>query len=223
MPAVLKRKPRFKTFAEALAALGNIPPERVRLDPQPGTATKRDLLKFHDGGEGLFELVDGTLVEKPMGRPESILAAELVRLLGNYVTEHSLGFCTTTDDLIEVLPNLVLGPDASFTTWLRTPDGTVDFHNQISKIVPDLTVEVLSPSNTRAEMTRKLGEYFRGGVRLVWIIDPRKRTAEIYVSPTEKTTIAESGVLDGGDVLPGFRLPLAKLFLQAPKKPPRKK
>ena len=77
MPATLtrKRKPRFATFAEALTALGDIPPERVRLDPAPGTATKRDLLRVHDGRLGLYELVDGTLVEKPMGRPESFVAS----------------------------------------------------------------------------------------------------------------------------------------------------
>jgi len=82
-------------------------------------------------------------------------------------------------------------------------------------------VEILSPSNTRKEMARKLGEYFEAGVLLVWVIDPAKRTAEAYTNPDAKTAV---DVLDGGDVLPGFRLPLAKLFEKlAPGKPARKK
>jgi Uma2 family endonuclease len=228
MPATTTRtrKPvrSYETIGELLAALGGIPVERVRLQPYPGTATKRDLLRLHDGGHGLFELVDGTLVEKPMGRPESHIALKLGALLNNFAEQHKLGFCTGADDLIEILPKLVRGPDVSFTSWLRTPDGLVDTQNQISKIVPNLAVEVLSPKNTRAEMERKLGEYFRGGVRLVWIIDPPKRTAEVYTSPTSKTVIEETGTLDGGDVVPGFRVPLSKLFEQlGPKKSPKRK
>jgi Uma2 family endonuclease len=75
-----------------------------------------------------------------------------------------------------------------------------------------LAVEILSPSNTTREMRLKVREYFESGVRLVWIIDPVKRTAEVYSAPEVKRSLTESGTLDGGDVLPGFRLPLAKLF-----------
>lgn len=229
MPATITRKrktpvQRYETIGDLLAALGDIPLERVRLHPYPGTATKRDLLRVHDGGLGLFELVDGTLVEKPMGRPESHVAAKLIAQLDRFLEHDDIGFYTGADDLIEVLPKLVRGPDVSFTSWLRTPDGTVDTDNQISKIIPDLAVEVLSPKNTRAEMVRKLGEYFRGGVRMVWIIDPPKRTAEVYTSPTSKAVIEENGVLDGGDVVPGFSIPLAKLFEQlSPKHSPKRK
>ncbi|HEY3788928.1 MAG TPA: Uma2 family endonuclease, partial [Urbifossiella sp.] len=87
-----------------------------------------------------------------------------------------IGYYTGADDLIEVLPKLVRGPDVSFTSWLRRPEMTVDF-NFISRVIPDLTVEVLSRKNTRGEIARKLKEYFLVGVRLVWIIDLRQRTA----------------------------------------------
>lgn len=214
----------FVTLGEVLAALGHVPPERVRLDPAPGTATKRDLLRVHDRGHGLFELVDGTLVEKPMGRPESYVAHELGRIMGNFVVEHALGFCTGADDLIELVPKLVRGPDLTFTSWARRPDRTVDADDQISKIAPDLAVEVLSPKNTRGEMTRKLREYFLAGVRVVWLIDPRKRVAVVHTAPDKKTVIDEAGTLAGGDVIPGFRLPLAQLFGQmGPKKPRTRK
>ena len=75
-------------------------------------------------------------------------------------------------------------------------------------------MEILSPSNTPAEMRIKLKEYFLGGVKLVWIIDPEKRTAEVYTAPDKVTAVPTDGTLDGGEVLPGFTLPLATLFVK---------
>src|SRR5262249_18887997 len=155
--------------------------------------------------------IDGTLVEKGMGHKESVVAVELLRVLANFVAEKDLGYCTTADDLVRVMPKLVRGPDASFVSWKTRPERVVP-QEQISKQVPDLAVEILSPSNTPAEMRIKLKEYFLGGVKLVWIIDPETRTAEAYTAPDKKTATPASGTLDGGEVLPGFRLPLAKLF-----------
>jgi len=80
---------------------------------------------------------------------------------------------------------------------------------------PDLAVEVLSPSNSEKEMQRKLREYFAAGVRLVWCIDPRKRTASVYTAPESVTVLNENATFDGGDVLPGFRLSLKELLDRA--------
>ena len=86
-------------------------------------------------------------------------------------------------------------------------------------------IDLPTAANTRAELTRKLKDYFANGVRLMWVIHPRRWTAEVYTAPRRKTSIDESGTLHGGDVLPGFRLPLAKLFerLEKPKPKKRKK
>jgi Uma2 family endonuclease len=123
------------------------------------------------------------------------------------------------------MPNLVRGPDVSFVSWTTRPDRVVP-QEQISSKVPDLAVEILSPGNTRKEMEVKLKEYFLGGVTMVWIIDPDSRTAESYSSPDHKVSISPNGTLNGGNVLPGFRLPLSKLFEKFPppavKKPKRK-
>lgn len=206
-----KAAPRFENMRQLLESLGGIPPERVCLNPPPGQATKRDLIRLCAKRGKLYELIDGTLVEKPMGRPESYLAVELGYAIRHFLESHDLGFITGADDLIEVMPELVRGPDVCFTSWSKRPDKTVD-GDQISAVIPDLAVEVLSPSNTRGEILRKLKEYFLGGVRVVWVIDPRKRSAVVYTAPDKKTPIDASGSLDGGDVLPGFRLPLGKLF-----------
>ena len=101
-------------------------------------------------------------------------------------------------------------------TWHSLPGSAYrarSFRTWRSRILaPDLAVEVLSEGNTKGEMERKLKDYFFAGVRLVWYIDLKKRTAAVYTSPDEGATLTEDQSLDGGAVLPGFRLSLRKLF-----------
>ena len=112
-----------------------------------------------------------------------------------------------------MLLGLVRLPDVAFVSWDRLPERRVP-DEPIPNVVPDLAVEVLSASNTAKEMARKRGEYFRAGVRLVWEIDPRARTARVYTSESSFTDLAVNDTLDGGTVLPGFTLPLAQLFAE---------
>jgi Uma2 family endonuclease len=116
---------------------------------------------------------------------------------------------------------VVRGPDVSFTSWTQRPEGTADT-DAISEVVPSLVVEVLSKTNTRGEIAGKLKEYFFAGVQLVWVIDPRARTAAAYTAPDEKTDIPTGGALDGGEVLPGLTLPLTSLFADLPPEPAKK-
>jgi Uma2 family endonuclease len=225
MPRVVKRRLPYRNVGELLEKLGDIPPERVCLNPPPGRATKDDLVRLHSREDKLYELVEGTLVEKPMGFPESYLALELGFLLRTYLEANDLGFLCTPDVLIEFLPELVRGPDVCFIRWDTRLGQTVPA-DQIGRQIPDLAVEILSPSNSRREMLRKRKEYFLAGVRVIWEIDPATRTAEAYTAPDVKTGVGEAGTLAGGDVLPGFELPLAKLFARLAKpaaKKPRKK
>ena len=208
MSRAIEAPPRFRTVAELLHRLGDIPPERVRLRPTPGEATERDLLK-PDGR--LCELVDGILVEKTMGAVESMLNFELGLFLGAFVKRHRLGIVLGTDGMVRLMPGLVRLPDIAFISWGRLP-GRRAPTTPILDLAPDLAVEVLSKSNPKAEMKRKLREYFEAGVRLVWLIDPKTRTALVHASPDAATKLGEGQVLDGGDVLPGFALPLRELF-----------
>jgi Uma2 family endonuclease len=77
-----------------------------------------------------------------------------------------------------------------------------------------LAVEVLSPSNTRREMEIKLEEYAKAGVKLVWYVDPERKEVDVYPkgNPKRKKTLGVRDTLDGGNVLPGFAVPVAKLF-----------
>jgi Uma2 family endonuclease len=193
-----------------LKHFGGIAPERILIDPPPGKATERDVVELNNRHEGLYELVDGVLVAKVMGLPESIVASTLGRLLGNFVEEHDLGVIAGADGSVRLMPGLVRLPDVAFISWERL--GGRGPTEAAPDLAPDLAVEVLSDSNTKLEMERKLKEYFFAGVRLVWYIDPKKQKAEVYTSPDQCVTLSGSDLLEGGAVLPGFRVPLRRLF-----------
>ena len=208
MSQATEAPPRFRTVAELLHRLGDIPPERVRLRPTPGEATERDLLK-PDGR--LCELVEGVLVEKAMGYDESLLAIELAMTLAAFVKRHRLGEVTGADGTMRLMPGLVRIPDIAFISRRHLPKKGEPRH-PIPDLAPDLAVEILSKANTKAEMKRKLREYFDAGVRLVWLIDPKTRTALVHTSPKASTKLVGGQSLGGGDVLPGFAVSLAELF-----------
>jgi len=201
------------TFADVQARLGGVPPERIRTYPAPGTATEQDVLDA-DSRDRLCELVDGILVEKPMGSYESLLAARLIYLLMSHVETQDLGVVLGADGMLKIMPPLIRIPDVSFIRWQRLPEGRLP-HDRVYAIAPDLAVEVLSDGNTASEMQQKLREYFAAGTTLVWYIDPKPRTARAYTAPDQWQDIPTDGVLTGGEVLPGFKLPLKKLFDRA--------
>ncbi len=162
-----------------------------------------------------YYLIDGELLIK-MAPTElhGDVASELARLLGNFVVEHKLGRVTVEvgfhppDDR-----RTVLLPDIAFTGKARTaqpPRATYVPH------MPDLAVEVISPSQSLAQVRRKAEVYLRHGAAVVWLLDPLARTAEIWRrgddGALQSELLAGDGELNGGDILPGFRLPLKRLF-----------
>lgn len=214
---------KYRTLADVLFGLGDISPNRVRFDINPGSATVRDLLRLQASDDRLYELVDGFLVKKAIGAKESYVAAQLIYFINAFLARKDLGFVLGADATLRIMPRLVRIPDVSFLHWSQRPDRTIP-DEPVPELHPDLAVEVLSDSNTAAEMRRKTSEYFESGASLVWLIDPKKRLATVYSSPTEAKTIPESGSLDGGDVLPGFEAPLKKLFARlGPTKSGKKK
>ncbi len=206
------------TVAELVERLGGIPLERIRLRPSPGTACEADVLRVEADENRLCELVDGVLVEKPMGYRESLLAVLLATLLNQFVRPRNLGLVTGADGMIRLFPGLVRIPDVAFASWDRLPGGKVP-EQAIPDLAPDLAIEILSRSNTRQEMERKLTEYFAAGVRLVWIVDPEERSATVYTSPDESSKLSERDTLSGAEVLPEFTLLLADLFADLDRQP----
>lgn len=204
---------RVWTAVDLVEHFGPIPMDRVRTNPPPGSATEQDVIEIHDRENRLCELLDGTLLEKTMGSFESYLAGVLVQLLGAYVTKNKLGVVLPPDGMLRLRPRLVRLPDVSFISWDRLPGRTVP-REEIWSLAPDLAVEVISRGNTREEMERKLLDYFTAGVRLVWYVYPATREVRAYTSPDIYITLGVQDTLDGGDVLPGFQLPLATFFAE---------
>jgi Uma2 family endonuclease len=212
--------PHHWTLADLQRHLGGVSAERIRLVPPPGFATEEDVLQIQASEDRLCELEDGTLVEKVMGWYESLLAVLICTEIRIYLKTHDLGQVLGSDGSLKILPGMVKIPDVSFVGWGRFPSERLP-RRPIPALVPDLAVEVLSETNTKAEMNRKLQQYFQAGVRLVWYIDPETRTADSFTGPSDVTHVDPGGSLDGGDVLPGFRLSLAELFEQADRQGPR--
>jgi Uma2 family endonuclease len=202
------------TLADLQQHLGGVPLERIRLYPPPGMATVEDALDIEDREERLCEWVDGVLVEKVMSSYESVLAGILIQLINNYLDAHRLGVVTGEGGALRILPRRMRLPDVSFINWERFPDRKLPT-DRIYRVAPDLAVEILSEGNTPAEMQQKLAEYFEAGTRLVWYIDPAKRSAAIFTAPDQAQMIGEHEILDGRGVLPGFQLRLGELFDRA--------
>lgn len=199
------------TWEERLQDLGNIPASRVRTIPIPGTATVDDVTRLRSTEKRLYELVDGTLVEKSIGWQESILAAILLHWLHNYLDVNRIGVATGADGMTRLFGDTVRGPDVSFVAWERMPNGQIP-SAPIPDMVPSFVIEVISTSNTYAEMSRKRREYFHAGVELLWMVDHRTRTVTVFRSALDATVYTEDKVLDGGKVLPGWEVNIAELF-----------
>jgi Uma2 family endonuclease len=204
--------PATETLADLLGRLGGIRPSRVRLRPPPGTATFRDLLAERRRGKSFCELTERTLVDKPLGSPESLVGASLYGPLGSYIRGNWIGqvaACPT----VRLAPDVVRIPDACFLSWERVPRGRA--RRGIPTLAPDLVIEVPRPSNTPGEIRRKLGEYSAAGTRMAWIIDHRERTVRVHEGPDRAVLLRDGDAHDGGDVLPGFRLDLTGWFGEA--------
>ena len=199
------------TIADVHAWLPGFPADRIRVYPTPGTATEQDVLEAESRSNRICELIDGTLVEKTMASLESILALELSYFIRRYLEGNDLGILAGEAGLLKILPGQIRAPDVSFIRWERFAGRKLP-EAAIYAVAPDLAVEIISEGNTEAEMNRKLRDYFQAGVQMVWYIEPKTRTARAYTTASQWTEIGSGGVLLGGEVLPGFELPLAQLL-----------
>ena len=194
-----------------LAARFGVSADRVRAEPFPGTATEEDVLRVREEEGVLCELVDGTLVEKAVSEETSVVAARLIWLLTNVVEEHDLGWVLAPDGYVRLFGGTLLrAPDVSVVLDEQRPNGLAT--RGYSDGAPALCVEVVSPSNRRAEIDRKRGEYFANGCRLVWVVRPRRRTVEVFGPSGLLRTLREDDVLTGDSVVPQFAARVSKIL-----------
>ena len=206
--------PEDWSFADLQKHLGGIPAERIRVSPPPGQATEEDLIRNNDRKIGVCELIDHVLVEKVMGYLESRLAVVIIVLIERYLETNNLGIVVGSDGPLRILPEQVRIPDVTFVSWDQFPERKLPREAILAR-APDLAIEVLSKGNTKAEMDRKLREYFEAGTKLVWCLDPKLRQMRVFNSADAVEVIEESGTVGGGEVLPGFEMSLSELFARA--------
>lgn len=172
--------------------------------------TARQLADVPDDERG--ELIAGVMQPvSPAKRTHWRLTGRLLSRLGPFVEARGLGEVgPEAGYLLERDPDTVLAPDVSFVAAGRQwPDDDI---TGFPALAPDLAVEVRSPSNTRADIARKIAIYLAAGVRLVWDVDPGPQTVTVHAPGRAPRVLRIGDALDGEDVLPGFSLPLADLF-----------
>jgi Uma2 family endonuclease len=161
--------------------------------------------------QGIWELVDGEPIElSPAAGRSGWISATIVALLANHVGQSRLGwvFSAETGFVLFDDRQTVRSPDAAVV--LR--DRLADLPDSFVPMAPDLAVEVLSPSDRMADALAKIAMYLQAGTPLVWLVNPATRTVVVFRAEMDPVTLSESDTLDGGDVLPGFSVPVAEIF-----------
>ncbi len=179
-------------------------------DTQERLYTSADLPQLPDNGKH-YELLRGELIEmSPTSAVHGVIAARLLFLISAhiYATRAGQVFAAETGFKLSTNPDTVLAPDIAYVSAERAKPLTDKF----ASIAPDLAVEVVSPGNSASELNQKIALYFQAGTQQVWIVYPKTRTIHIYSAPNQIVVLSREDELDGGNVLPGFKLPLETLF-----------
>jgi Uma2 family endonuclease len=171
-------------------------------------------------GDKLYELIHGEIFEMPPPKKiNSIIAAYILRLLGNFVEANEIeGYVLGADGGYTLSDEDVRVPDVSFILKERLPD----VEDTESIIAPDFVVEVISPSESPRMVNEKTALYLLAGAKVVWNIYPEEKEVEVWTKGVgekfEMQAFRISDTLDGGEVLKGFSLPVKDIFKQIPKK-----
>ena len=174
--------------------------------------TADDLLRLYsEGVRG--ELIRGELYETmPSGQQHGEIAMQIGRLLLNFVAPRRLGRVMGSDAgvWLERDPDTVREPDVAFFAADKMPAG--ERVSGYAEAVPNLVVEIASPSNSAREVRDKARMWLSFGVRIVWVVYPAARSVELHTDDGGRRILAESDTLDGGDVLPGFSCRVGDIF-----------
>lgn len=160
----------------------------------------------------LFELDRGEIVEMPSpGESHGMLCGWIAHLLWNYVVRRGAGGVTSNDTglLVEQGPDTVRGPDLMLFAESRPLE---QLNRKFATRIPELVVEVVSPHDKLNQINRRISQYLRRGVSLVWLVDPETRTVAAYRAGQIHQVLDETEELSGEDVLPDFRLAVSELF-----------
>ena len=163
--------------------------------------------------EGEWELIDGELVPvTPSGLESSSLGLRIGWFVGNFVYTHTLGLLTGADGGYVLFPDraTIRVPVVAFIRHDRLPPQGE--RSRFPRLAPDLAIEVLSPSDSTSEVIAKIEMYQEAGIPLIWVVDPQKTTITIIAAGHPTVVLKPGDILEGGDVLPGFSIPVAEIF-----------
>ena len=160
---------------------------------------------------GKVELTQGKIIMSPAGFDHGFIAGIILSRLMSFVLDHNLGVVVDSSTGFRMQNQDLLSPDVSFVSAQRLSGLRRFFSGS-----PDLAVEILSPHDLRADLDSKIASYFQSGTRLVWIVDPARRSVEV-LRPTGTPMVADiAGVLAGQDIVPGFELKVSEIFRSYP-------
>ena len=160
-----------------------------------------------------YEVIEGVRAERePMGAFETVLASWLCHLINTFAVGRKLGLAVNEVlFILDVHRDLRRRPDVAWVSYARWPEPVVA-RTAAWNVIPDVAVEIVSPTHLAEEIDNKITDYFQAGVRLVWVFYPDSGRVYVYQSPTQVTVSERTDTFDGGEVLPGFRLPIAQLY-----------
>jgi Uma2 family endonuclease len=160
-----------------------------------------------------FEMIDGVPKEKPrMGLFANILASYLSTAINNFSIPRRLGMAIN-ETTHKVDDQNSRRPDVSYVEYAKMPAWEILLDDPpLLEAAPNVAIEIVSPSNTIAEMDTRIEEFFTSGVQLVWVVHPQSKQIYVYESTKDCKILEIGDMLDGGNVLPGFTLALAEMF-----------
>ncbi|MFQ6113831.1 MAG: Uma2 family endonuclease [bacterium] len=171
--------------------------------------TDEELMQLPDDGYK-YEYVEGELKVSPTGMLHESIAVNLITKLYEFLKKHQLGRVYSSSAGYRMKSGNVRSPDVSFVRKSKLPEGKSP--EGFAHFAPDLAVEILSPSDSLEELHDKVVEYFDNGCEIVWVIDPKKRTATVYQSLNNYQILHENDELTGAEVLAGFSCHLKDLL-----------
>lgn len=154
-----------------------------------------------------FEYIAGEIVEVVSNGKSSREGNRLVARVTVYVEDNDLGRCTGADGGYVIAGEDYI-PDGAFISYARQPEESNEAYNPLA---PDLAIEMLSPGNTKDEMTHKIGNYMAAGT-VVWVGNPETRIIDVHIPGQPVKRLRVGDILEGGDVLPGFKMAVAAIF-----------
>jgi Uma2 family endonuclease len=183
------------------------------VNPQPLSATTAEDLLLRPSNGFRYELIRGELKQMtPGGYGHGVIVANLTNPLVEFVRSHRLGHVcgAETGFRISRSPDTVRAPDIAFIRTERR--GTQPFQEGFFEGAPDLAVEVLSPGDSALEIEEKIADWLGAGCTVVWVVNGRRRSVALHRRDAPVLLVSEADSLDANDVLPGFALPVSRIF-----------